>query len=200
MPSLLTFSLDASELAKWGEKLSQYTIRLAAKNAINRVARRARNEAIKTIAADIGIPAARVKQSVSKLRTASPWKLSADWDAKAARIGILNTSGAKVMKLGGLTARTFRLTGGGSSSLSVGKAFVVKANGGRFVAYRKNGSRLPIKAIYAEHAATAIGQDNGAARVQWQRTVAAELPKELGTSLQAVLDSRNPPSDAGSNS
>lgn len=195
----LSFTIDVSKLTEWAGELSRYTIRLAAKNAINRTARRARNEAIKTIATDIGVSTARVKKSVSALRAASPWNLKAEFTASAQRIGILNVTGARVLRLGGLTASTYRLTGGGSSSLNVAKAFRVKANGGTFVAVRKGGSRLPLKGIYAEHPATALGQKNAAARQQWQKVVDADMPAELSKGFQAVLDGMRPPADSGSN-
>jgi hypothetical protein len=57
-------------------------------------------------------------------------------------------SGATVTRPVGLTASTYRLTGGGAANLTVRDAFLVHANGGT----RKTGDRLPIKGIYAEGA------------------------------------------------
>jgi hypothetical protein len=59
----------------------------------------------------------------------------------------------------------------------VRKAFLVHANGGTFVAYRKTGDRYPIKAIYAESPSTAMAQDGAAARVAWEK----EANKQVAT-------------------
>jgi hypothetical protein len=98
-----------------------------------------------------------------------------------------DVQGASVTKTG-LHASTQRLTGGGSASVDVKKAFVVKmANGAKFVAYRVGKSRLPIKGIYAAMPNTTMAQQDGAARIMWQKTAEAELAKRVPIEVQKAL-------------
>lgn len=195
----LSVKIDASSFIKWATELSSYKFKLAAKNALNRASRLARTSAIEVIALDEGISQARAKQSISKLNAASPSRLVTTWSALKQRIGILSTAGAKFSKGVGLTASTFRVTGGGSASLNISKAFVIVANGGKVLLIRKGKGRKAIKGVYAETPKTAMAQDGGAARRIWQKTASTRLPQELTSGLQAVLNGASPPSDSGTN-
>ena len=193
--------LDVSKFVAWAKGLSDYKLRLATKAAINKAARAARTSAIEVIALDEGVPQARAKKSISKLNTASPSNLKATWTAGAQRIGILSTAGAKFSKGSGLTARTHVLTGGGSSRLSIAKAFVIQANGGRVLMIRKARGRgkQAIKAVYAETPSTGLGQADAAGRKVWQRTAETRLNNELNSALSAVFAGGSAPNDGGSN-
>jgi hypothetical protein len=182
--SLLNVTVDASKLEAWASELSARGLKNAIRRAVDQSARAARKAAIDVIAKDIGVSKARIKVAVPKVVATKAGDLSARWTISKLRIGILNTAGATVRRYGGLTASTNRLTGGGSASLNVAKAFVVNANGGKFVAFRKTGGRLPLKAIYAETPATAMGQDRAAARVAWQKVANAELAARLPREIQ----------------
>ncbi|MEY9460553.1 hypothetical protein ABH973_000966 [Bradyrhizobium ottawaense] len=138
--SVLKVDLDGSKLEQWATVLSTRGLRNSIRRAIDRSATAARKAALKIIAQDAGVPVARIRPGVTKLRRTTQTDLSASFTATKLRIGILNTSGAKV-GAAGLTASTHRLTGGGSSSLKIKSAFLVHANGGTFVAFRKPSSR-----------------------------------------------------------
>jgi hypothetical protein len=182
---LIDVKLDTSKLSQWASELSERGFRNALRRAIDQSARAARKVAIDAIAKDIGVSKAAIKSATPKIRTTTAGSLSASFTVTKLRIGIMNVSGASVSKSGGLTAATHRLGGGGSSHLDVSKAFLVTtASGGKFVAYRKGKERLPIKGIYAEHPATALGQDGAPAQKIWKDTaskeLSARLPVEIG--------------------
>jgi hypothetical protein len=93
----------------------------------------------------------------------------------------MNTSGAKWTRGVGLTASTHRITGGGSASLNVAKAFVIQANGGTAIVIRKGKGKAKgaLKGLYAENPSTALGQADGAARLVWLKTAEVRLKQEL---------------------
>jgi hypothetical protein len=159
-------------------------MRNAIRRAIDQSAGAARKIALQEIAKDANVPVARIRPGVSKVVRTSQTRLSASFTASKVRVGILNTAGATVSRRGGLSASTHVSTGGGSSHLHVQKAFVIRANGGRFVAYRKGKGRLSLKAIYAEMPSTAMGQDDAAARKAWQKSAEVELSVRLGREIQ----------------
>ncbi|MEK9282813.1 phage tail protein [Bradyrhizobium sp. ISRA442] len=196
----LTVKLDAASMEQWAETLSTRGIRNAIRRAVDKSATAARKVALEVIAKDAGVPVARIRPGVTKVKRTTQYDLSASFTASKLRIGILNTQGASV-GAGGLTASTFRTTGGGSAKLGVTNAFIVHANGGTFVAIRRPGvKRLPIKGIYAEMPSTAMGQDDGAARVAWQKEankqLAERLPVEIAKQLLAEGLPYSPPADS----
>lgn len=183
----LNVSFDASRLERWASELSARGFRNAIRRAIDQSARAARKQTIPVIAADIGVPQGRVKEALPRVRSTKQGDLSASWEIKKLRIGIANTSGAKVMRYGGLTASTHRLTGGGSASLNVKRAFVVRSNGGTFVAYRRGKGKLPLKAIYAASPHTTMGQDSAAANKHWRKIAGDEVNKRLRVEISKQL-------------
>lgn len=184
----LKIEVDAGPLERWAEELSARGLKNAIRRAVDQSARAARKVAIKVIAADIGVSAARIKPATPKVKTTTATSLSASWTVGKMRIGIRNVAGATVRKVGGLSASTHRLSGGGSSALYVDDAFMVRTDeGGLFVAHRRGKSRLPIKGIYAESPHTAMGQDNAAARKVWQKSADSELAARLPREVQKQL-------------
>jgi hypothetical protein len=179
--------LDTSKLASWAEELSVRGMRNAIRRAVDQSARAARKITIPIMAADIGVSKAKIAAAVPKVVATKAGDLAARWTISKLRIGILNVQGATVARQGGLSASTHRLTGGGSASLNVGKAFVINANGGRFVAFRRGSPRLPVKSIWAESPSTAMGQATAAARVTWQKAANAELSARLPVEVQKQL-------------
>jgi hypothetical protein len=186
--SLVNVTLDTTKLSQWAQELSERGFRNALRRAIDGSARAARKVAIDAISKDIGVSKAKIRAATPKVITTKAGSLSATWTVLKMRIGILDTAGASISKSGGLHAATHRLTGGGSSSLDVSKAFLVTtASGGRFVAFRKGKERLPIKGIYAEHPATAMGQDGAAAQKIWKNTASKELATRLPVEIQKAF-------------
>jgi hypothetical protein len=199
--SLLNVKLDTSKLEEWASELSTRGMRNAIRRAVDQSATAARKVALKTIAADIGVATAKVTDAVGKVRRTMQTNLSASFTTSKQRINILSTTGASISRGTGLTASTFRLTGGGSAGLNVKEAFVVEANGGRFVAIRRGKERLPIKGVFAESPNTAMGQDGAAAQTAWRKAADAELatrlPREIQRQFYRETLSAATPADTG---
>lgn len=182
----LNVKIDGSALIKWAEVLSSRGIINAVRRAVDKSATAARKVALKKIAADIGVSESYIKDSVGKVKRTTQGSLSASFTTVKKRISIMRVSGASIGP-GGLKASTHRLGGGGSTSLNVRNAFIVKtAAGGSFVAYRTSRSRLPIKGVYAEHPATAMGQA-GPVQEAWRQEAERQLNERLGVELQKQL-------------
>jgi hypothetical protein len=193
----IVIRLDAAKLIAWSGD-AQKLIRQNARNAVNRVARVARREFAREDAADTGTSQARVKKGIGPLIPASPATLTAKFTAKKLNIGIMATSGATLSKGLGLRASTFRYSGGRSASLNIPKAFLIYANGGRFVATNPSHKhRGKLHGIYAEMPSTALGQDRAAPRMVWQREVDKRLKPELSLALRAALTGASSPTDSG---
>ena len=192
---MLTVSIDASKLTTWANELSARGMRNAIRRAVDKSATAARRVALDVIAQDIGVPKARIKDAVSKVKRTTQTSLQASFTASKMRISMLAT-GATVTRPGGLTGSTYRLTGGGSASLNVKQAFIVNANGGRFVAIRRSKSRLPIKGIFAETPSTALGQPGAAAQVAWEKEANKQLAERLPAEIQRQLLSEGIPYSA----
>jgi hypothetical protein len=195
---MLTVTLDTSKLTNWATELSARGMRNAIRRAVDKSATAARKIALDIIAKDAGVAVARIKPGVTKMRRTTLTNLSASFQATKLRIGILQTAGATVTRGAGLHASTFKLTGGGSASLDVRKAFLVRANGGVFVAYRTSGSRLPLHAIYSEMPSTAMGQNGAAARKAWDKAANSELATRLPQEIQKQLIAEGLPYSAPS--
>jgi hypothetical protein len=185
---LVDVKLDTSKLSQWASELSERGFKNALRRAIDQSARYARKATIRVIAADIGVSASKIKTATPKIVTTTAGNLSARWTVTKMRIGILDTAGAKISRATGLQASTNRVTGGGSASLAISKAFLVTtAAGGRFVAFRMGKERLPLKGIYAEHPATALGQEGAAANKTWKQEANKQLATRLPIEIQKAL-------------
>lgn len=181
----LNVRIDGSSLERWAEELSARGIKSAIRRALDQTGRLARKQTIPVIAADIGVSKSKIASATPKVQTTTVTNLSVRWTVSKMRLGALNAAGATISKSGGLHMATHRLTGGRSSDLTIGKAFVIRTSaGGTFVAIRRGAARLPVKGIYLEHPATALAQNGAAARKQWEKTVAAELPARLDRELR----------------
>jgi hypothetical protein len=181
----LNVTVDASKLEQWARELSVRGLRNAIRRSVDRAATAARKVALKKIAADIGVSESYIKdtwQGEAHHARLAP----ASFTTVNKRISIMRVSGASI-GADGLKASTHRLGGGGSTSLNVRRAFIVKtAAGGSFVAYRTSRSRLPIKGVYAEHPATAMGQA-GPVQEAWRQEAEKQLRERLGVELQKQL-------------
>ena len=188
----LKVTIDGSKLEKWATELSTRGMRNAIRRAVDKSATAARKIALDIIAKDIGVPKARIKDGVTKVKRTTQTNLSASFTANKMRINMLAT-GASVGRPGGMTGSTYRLTGGGSASLNIPDAFLVSANGGTFIAIRRSKQRLPIKGVFAETPSTALGQDGAAARKAWDKAANSELATRLPQEIQKQLSAEGLP-------
>lgn len=194
----LTITLDAKPMEQWADTLSTRGFKNSIRRAVDKSATAARKVALDTIAKDIGVPKARLRTAVTKLRRTTQYNLSASFTASKSAINMLAT-GATVTRAGGMTGSTYRLTGGASASLQIKNAFVMTVNGASFVVVRKGKSRLPVKGIFAETASYALGE--GAANKVWQKEankqLAERLPVEIAKQLIAEGMPYTAPADTG---
>lgn len=181
---MLDVKIDTKQFEDWARELSTGGLVRALRRGIDQSARAARKTALTTMAADTGVSPGKIKDAVAKVRATTQGSLTASFTVRKKAINIASVSGARVSRSSGLSASTFRLTGGGSASLNVKQAFMVRANGGRFIAIRRGKQRLPVKGVFAESPSTALGQDRAAAQVAWQKAANAELSQRLPREIQ----------------
>ncbi len=163
----------------------------AMRRTVDKTARAARKDAIKTMAKDIGVPASKFRDATPLVRGSTQNNLSAVWTIKKKAIGALNVgtflSGMNANR-GSYTGSTFRLTGGGSASLNIPKAFVIEANGGRALMVRTGKGRKDFKPVYIEMPSTGMAQDKAAPRVDWTKAVDRLLASTMAAEIQHALD------------
>lgn len=166
----------------------------ALRRSVDKTARAARKETIKTMSRDIGVPASKFRDAVPLVRPSTQANISASWTISKKPIGALNvgtfTPGMSWNR-GSYSGSTFRLTGGGSASLNLGKAFVLHANGGTALMIRQ-GSK--IKPIYIEMPNTGMSQSDGAPRKDWEKVANRELAANVGAEVQRALAGQVGPS------
>jgi hypothetical protein len=184
----ITTTMDTRQLVEQLEKASRGMVN-SLRRAVDRSARAARKDTVKTMAEDIGVPRAQFAKSVPPVKGSTQGNLSATWTVSKARISALKV-GAFTPQLselrGSFSGSTFRLTGGGSSSLNVPKSFVLRASNGAQLLMIRHGK--DIKPIYTESPKTGLGQSDGAPRKTWERVAERELQANVAKEMQAALD------------
>ena len=162
-------SLDAKQFVEQLEQAARQTMN-ALRRSVDRSARAARKSAIVSLASDIGVPKSQFAKAVPPVKGSTQGNLSASWTVSKARISALKVGAfTPVMSelRGSYAGSTFRLTGGGSSSLNVPKSFVMKAPNGATLLMVRHGK--DIKSVYAESPKTGMGQSDGGARACGER-------------------------------
>lgn len=189
----ISVKLDTHELVERMD-LSAREIVNAMRRTVDRSARAARKDAIKTLSQDIGRPASEFRDAVPPVQGTTQGNLSATWTIKRKKLGILKTGAfLPIMSWnrGSFKGSTFRLTGGGSASLDIPKAFIIEANGGRALMVRTGPGRKDFKAVYAEMPNTGMGQGDAAARKVWQDKAGSMMASELPAQVQKALDGQH---------
>lgn len=172
----------------------------AMRRAVDKAARTARKEALRKMAADIGAPASKFRSAVPLVRASTASNISASWTVSKKRLSLLELSGTKFVPVlsalrGKASGSTFRVTGGGSASLNLPKAFILTAsNGARLLMIRNGKGRAAIKPLYAGMPNTTMSQDDGAPRREWQKVAERELSLNLGAELQRAFNGLSGPS------
>lgn len=166
----------------------------ALSGAVNTAARAARKYTVPVIKQDANLTESITKE-IGRVQSASPGNLTARIAFKAGRHSILRTGGATFSpKLswnrGSLSASTHKLSGGGSASLSIPKAFVMRGAGhGRFMVMVRTGkARTSIKPIYAASAKATMHDDRQAPARKFIEVAQRELDREVSSALQTVFD------------
>ena len=180
---------DDRDLQRWGAaavKLVENNVR----SAIDKSARAARREAIKTMAADSLVPRARFARAVPLVRTTRPGSLIATWTVGKSKNSIRGPGGREITRIPRNTtvaASSYVLSGGGSSHMQLARAFVINANGGRVVMTRYGSGKRAIKPIYAESPHTGMKGDRKP-KVIWQQVAENAVRRNLSADVQAALN------------
>ena len=200
-PVNLSITINAKELIDRLE-FAEKQINGAIRNGLMRGARTARREALETSAADIGVSATRARAGQPTVRNPAG-ALVAVWNPSK-RPANIGSTGATWSKAAGVSASTYRLTGGPSAALAAPHAFTMRGRyGGSFVLNRiKHGfgtghDRSALAKIFAESVGTGMGEANGAPRARWTASAERVVPVEIGASLQHVLDGYAAGGDSG---
>jgi hypothetical protein len=166
----------------------------ALSGAVNTAARAARKYTVPVIKADANLTESITKE-IGRVQSASPGNLTARIAFKAGWHSILRTGGATFSpKLswnrGALNASTHKLSGGGSASLSIPKAFVMRGAGhGKFMVMVRTGkARNATKALYAASAKATMHDERQAPARKFIEVAQRELDREVSAALQTVFD------------
>ncbi|MCW2284900.1 hypothetical protein M2323_002746 [Rhodoblastus acidophilus] len=186
----ISVTLDAKEFIERMELAARETVN-GLRRAVDKTARQARKQAIAKMAIDIGVAPSKFRDATPLVKPSTQGNISASWTVNKAKIGALNIgtfSPGPSWNRGSFAGSTYRLTGGGSASLAIGKAFILEANGGRALMIRTGSGRKAVKAIYGETPATAMGQDGAAPRRSWKFAAEMMLRPQVEIELQRALD------------
>jgi len=187
----VTIRFDDRDLQAWGKqavKLVENSIR----SAVDKAARRARADAIKVMSADSLVPRARFAKAVPPVRTTRPGSMVATWTIGKSANSIRGPGGRVISVIPRNTtaaASSYVLSGGGSSRMTLARAFVISARGGRVVMTRTGPGKRDIKPVYAESPHTGM-KGNRRPKVIWQQTAEAKLRELAPAAIQAALDLR----------
>lgn len=170
----LMFELDTRQLEAWAAQTTKEMTRQL-RGAVDKSARYARAQTIPVMAKDSGVPAARFRAATPLVRGSSASDLSAKWTVAKSANFIRGAAGSY---------STFAVTGGGSASLSLPKAFSL---GGKGVFVRRGPGKQNFKPVYAESPVTGMSQEDGAPRKKWEEAGEVSLSLLTAAAVQAAL-------------
>lgn len=166
----------------------------ALSGAVNTATKAARKVTVPVVKQDANLTESITKE-IGRVQPASPGSLTARVAFKPGRHSILRTGGATFSpgmswNRGSLAASTHRLSGGGSASLSVPKAFILRgANHGKFmIAYRTGKAHKAFKVIYAASAKATMHDEAQKPARTFIEVAQRELDREVSSVLQTVFD------------
>jgi hypothetical protein len=166
----------------------------ALSGAVNTAARAARKYTVPVVKQDANLSESLSKE-IGRVQPASPGNLTARVAFKPGRHSILRTGGATFSpgmswNRGSLSASTHKLSGGGSASLSIPKAFVMRGAGhGKYMLMVRTGkARTAIKAIYAASAKATMHNEAQKPAQTFIQTAQRELDREVSAAIQTVFD------------
>jgi hypothetical protein len=171
----------------------------AMRRSVDKTARAARRDAVKTMAKDIGVPASKFRDAVPLVKASTQNNISASWTIKKKAMNALNVGTfTPVMSAlrGSFSGSTFKLSGGGSSSLNIGKSFIIHANGGTALMIRTGKGKNAFRPVWIEMPSTGMAQDDAAPRKAWTATADNMLTATLGAEIQRALDGQTGPNPA----
>jgi len=172
-------------------------------SGLNKSARTARREAIKVMARDIGRPASEFKSATPVIRRASPGNLKATWSIGKRMMGALPVGQFVPVRSalqGSYSGSTFKVSGGGSSHLSIERSFIMpgKGSGGKGLLFVRTGKgRNAIHAVAIEMPSTSMAQEGDAPRQTWTKIAEAEVAKNVSTAVGLAINGQSVGIDEG---
>ena len=192
----ISIRMDVREFEERLNKSAKETVN-AIRSSVDRAARTARREFIKSAAADIGVSAAKIRKSTPPVKGTTQSNLSATFTVSKQNISPLETAGGRIAfdtKRGGtLVWATLKMSGGRVPS-PLGRSFVFagRNSGKQLVGHRygpgKWGTMQGVKTIFAPHPGSEMGVERLVPRHKWQETAERELNANLAAKIQAALD------------
>ena len=152
----------------------------ALRAVVTKTARDSRRIALDVAARDMDVSGARAKKGIPTVSAARAVGLTATWRIPTVEISIWDSLDASMAnaaaRKGPLAAAIERLSGGGSSHLAVKRAFMMRGvNSGKEIVMRRFGSgKHDIRKVEGEMLVTSMKQDDGAARVAWEKEANAQ--------------------------
>ncbi len=161
--------------------------------ATNTATKAARKYTVPVVKQDANLSES-LSNEIGRVQLASPGNLTARVAFKPGRHSILRTGGATFSpgmswNRGSLSASTHRLSGGGSASLSVPKAFILRGSGhGKFmVASRTGKARKAFKVIYAASAKATMHNEAQRPAQTFIEVAQRELDREVSSVLETAF-------------
>lgn len=174
----------------------------AMRAVVTKTARDARRIALDVGARDMDVSGARAKKGIPTVTAARATGLTATWRIPTVETSIWDSLDASMAnaaaRKGPLAAAVERLSGGGSSHLAVKRAFMLRGvNSGKEIVMRRFGpGKHDIRKVEGEMLVTSMKQDDGAARVAWEKEANAQLRARTAEAVAAALaGSRGLPSE-----
>lgn len=174
----------------------------ALRAVVTKTSRDARRIALDVGARDMDVSAARAKKGVPTVSAARASSLVATWRIPTVETSIWDSLDASMAnaaaRKGPLAAAVERLSGGGSSHLAVKRAFMLRGvNSGKQIVMRRFGpGKHDIRKVEGEMLVTSMKQDDGAARVAWQKEAEKQMALRTAEAVAAALTgSRSLPSE-----
>ncbi|MDR3421964.1 MAG: hypothetical protein P4L80_12100 [Xanthobacteraceae bacterium] len=176
----------------------------AMRAVVTKASRDSRRIALDVAARDMDVSGARAKKGIPTVSAASTMNLSATWRIPTVHENIADAASfrAAAGRKGPLAAAIERLSGGGSSNLLVPRGFTIRgSNSGKRLAMHRvgpgaHGTLEGVKTLEGEMVITSMKQEDGAARLAWQKEAEAQLRIRTVEAVAAALaGSRSTPSE-----
>lgn len=191
MSAGIKLTLDPSDLIRWGTAATRL-IENQIRSAVDKSARAARRDAIKEMAANSGVPAARFRQATPLIRPTGPGRIIATFTVGRAGNSVRGPGGKQITSYTRGTpvdVASFVHDGGKFPNLALKRGFVIRANGGLATMTRVGKGRGAIKKVFAASPHSMMKGEKVVKRV-WQATAEQSLRRLAPEAVQAALDLR----------
>ncbi|MGA2494254.1 MAG: hypothetical protein ABSF67_15130 [Roseiarcus sp.] len=175
----------------------------ALRATVTKVARDARRTALNVASRDMDVTASRAKTDIPLVSAARLGNLSATWRIPKARVQATDTiEVGPAIRKGPVAMGVELLTGGRSTAVLLPRGFVIRGkSSGKPILFSRNGpgrwgTLQGAKQIFGEMTRTSMAQEDGAARLAWEKDAEAQMKIRTTEAVAAALaGSRSIPSE-----